>query len=155
MLTAHTRDLFINTVILSIIALSLLAVSQIFEAEFALTVFLLIIIWMFDIYLKRVNRINNSTLFADLSFSAFVFFVGRGFDFIFGRASMNSSQEAFQLTMMIVLLFVFWLINLGICGYLERQAATNTAKCACLIFSSIIASASIFIVLIPQFEGAI
>lgn len=101
----------------------LMMVSTIFicflftNLDVVVTFILLAGIWMLDVHMKRVYKFDNITLFADLSFAAFVFSVGRAVSLI--SVDLNSKfQQDILLNLFVFsfMLLLLWLANLYNCN---------------------------------------
>ena len=93
-----------------------------FELYVSRAFLLLVGIWFIDFYLKRLLPFDNITLFADLSFAALVFAIGQGISLIDLKSEKITLETdyASQLLFTTFILFVLWLMNLGMCDYISK-----------------------------------
>lgn len=118
------KNPFIDIALLWIILLIFTLGFFFFELYLSRAFLLLVGIWFIDFYLKRLLQFDNITLFADLSFSALVFAIGQGISLIDLKSEKITIEIDYvsQLLFTTFMLFVLWLINLGMCDYISKNA---------------------------------
>lgn len=115
---------------------------------------------MLDVHMKRVYKFDNITLFADLSFAAFVFSVGRAVSLISVDLNSNFQQDILlNLFVFLFMLLLLWLANLYNCNNIvEVRSASSKGKHDELVvwlISATLAFLSTATLLIPQIIGII
>lgn len=114
----RTTDLLIDALLVFIIASGIVITYMFLSANLAYGLATLVGIWYIDAYLKKSFEYPTETLFADLSFAAFIFFGGqRGTDIISKLPSSTGTQLAPEIQVMPIAigLCIAWLGNLRLC----------------------------------------
>ena len=86
-----------------------------FPINFIVSVFSLVGVWLLDGFLKEKFSIDNETLFADLSFAAFIFSGSQVITEI-GRYQSNDKYVDYLLKLCVLtfILFFIWILNLSL-----------------------------------------
>lgn len=93
-----------------------------------MTLFLLVAIWLFDVIMKRLLNYDNATQFADLSFSAIAFTVGKGvslIDLTYKKVTIET-EYTIRFILLLFFLLVIWMINLRVCGYITQTTSNDS-----------------------------
>lgn len=150
----------VEPVILLIMASTILMCFLFAHLEVAVTFVLLAGIWMLDVHMKRVYKFDNTTLFADLSFAAFVFSVGRAVSLI-SADSMSEFQQNMILKLFVIqfILLFLWLANLYNCKNIINVRTMSSKgkydKLVVWLVSGVFAALSTATLVIPQITGII
>lgn len=107
---------------LSIIA-GLVTFYFLFPLNLTFVLILLVGVWWLDAYVKRMLRYENSTAFADLSFSALIFLGTQSINL--AKSGINPTSVDNAITKVLVFTAItgfIWLGNLSTCGGLNHQS---------------------------------
>lgn len=127
----------------------------------ALTLALLVGVWIIDAYVKKSLNFSNETIFADLSFSALMLVISRIIDVVRTSLFQASTERIIQFALLALILFIIWYANIAMCrGITDRLTQANvilTVKTlkieqrpAIWIFSFILSAISTFLALYAQ-----
>ncbi len=113
----RTLNLIVDAGLVCIFATRLILIYLLLSPHLAYGLALLIGIWYIDAYLKKSFEYPNETLFADLSFAAFVFFAGQRSDSILSITSTveNLREPVVRVFPITLGLCILWLGNLRLC----------------------------------------
>lgn len=151
-----TLDIVIDALLVVAIVLGIILTYLFLSMNLAYGLAMLVGIWYIDAYLKKSFEYPNETLFADLSFAAFMFFVGqKGLEILSKNQGATSSTLTAETQVMpiIIGLCITWLGNLRLCRGLvhpDRYLKTPSQLPYIWTISFLFACISIFAALLPQ-----
>jgi hypothetical protein len=131
-----------------------------FRLDITVTIVLLVGVWVVDGFLKKTYGFTGETLFADLSFSAFIFAGSQTVGAIAANASTGQNAAAItRLGVISFILSLIWLGNLRMCrGLTPTQSTTREATRhyqTLWVVSLVFGAISTSIALLPQVIGLI
>lgn len=87
-----------------------------FRLDISVTLVFLFGVWVLDGSIKKHFGFGNETLFADLSFSSFIFVAGQGISLISNNSSLPiDKNNLIRVGIITFILLLLWILNLIIC----------------------------------------
>lgn len=116
-----SQEDWLDILLLVLVTATTVLIFNTFGTIITITLILLVGVWLFDAHWKRRIKINNTTIFADLSFTSLIYLVGKGIDFMRNINKNNDPEYGTKLFIHIFIFLLLWLLNLTICQNIEND----------------------------------
>jgi hypothetical protein len=150
----QNRNLYIEAFLALVTASGIIFTYFFFSINLAYGLAMLLGLWYIDAYLKNSFEYPNESLFADLSFASFIYFIGQKSVGLLLSVPGNTGQSIIvdnQIIPIIIGLYIVWLGNLRLCrALIKPELYTNVNVTTIKILSCVIALFSMIIALLPQ-----